>query len=334
MMKKILLGCMLLFGAGLQAEQTPVFFGEDFANQSVLFTQNSKGSKQCQGLRISSKWYLTAAHCVRPYCDKECQITVQLLQGPLQASAVLRHTAVAPRVFVPPAYRPGSGRGIRTDLALIRFDPAEEDYFFYETASKQALDKGSFIKRLNASEYADQRGQWQALENARPKLLSVNNSVSRRILFPLAVPDLREGGIFFKQSAGDFYYFTELRHYMGPNFGVEKGMSGSGVVLPGGDVIGVVSASLNNTGKLVTYNENDEPVGSVPYSSDYFLFTPISRQNAAFIRATVNSFHEAGPGPRIVSINSHYAEPSPAKVQEVFSDIASAEEVVSVKERQ
>lgn len=334
MMKKILLGCVLLVGAWLHAEQTPVFFGEDFANQSLIFAQNSKASYRCQAVRIAPKWYLTAAHCVRPYCDKECQITVQLLQGPLQASARLMHTSAAPRVFVPPAYRTGSSRSIRADLALIRFDPAEEEYFFYEAASKQVLDKGTFIKRLNASEYADQRGQWQALENARPKLLSVNNSVSRRVLFPLAVPDLREDGIFFKQSAGDFYYFTELRHYMGPNFGVEKGMSGSGVVLPGGEVIGVVSSRLNNTGKLVTYNEKDEPVGSVPYSSEYFLFTPVSRENAAFIRATVNSFHEAGLGPRIVSINSHYADPSAAKVQEVFSDIASAEEVVSVKERQ
>ena len=95
--------------------------------------------------------------------------------------------------------------------------------------------KKDFLKTLNKSEYAEQRAQWQALASARPKLLVVPDESARHVRQPLAVPDLRSGSIFFRDSqTADFYYFPQLHHYMGGNFGVEKGMSGGGVVLPGG----------------------------------------------------------------------------------------------------
>lgn len=331
-MKKILFLCIwLVLGTVAAAEEEALFSAEDFANQSTLWVQNDKTAASCQAVRILPKWYLTAAHCVRP-CGRECTVTVQLLQGTLQAQAVVRHSQAEPHVFVPAAYHPGDGKSSRSDIALIRFDPSVENYYFYDARANKALDRESFEKRLHASGYSDALNQWQALASARPKLLSVTNTSSRQVLPPLAVPDLRGGDIYFRQSGGnDFYYFTQLHHYMGPNFGVEKGMSGSGVVVPGGAVVGVVSGGFAQSGRLVIYDEQDNPVQSVPYSSDYFLFTPISRENAGFIQATIKSFHEPGLSAHIGAMGASYSRPTQAKVQDVFPDIASEETVLSTK---
>ena len=335
-MKKLLMGILIGLGmtaTAIQLPVDPVFSADDVANQSIIWAQDDKNAKQCQAVRIAPKWYLTAAHCVRPYCDKECIVTVQLLQGSLQAQAVLRHNNSTPHVFVPPAYHPGEGTSIRHDIALIGFDPSEEDYTFYDARSKKELDWDTFEKYLRKGGYEDARDQWQSLQTARPTLRSVTNSVSRKLLFPVAVPDLRQDGIYVQQESGNgFYYFTELHHYIGPNFGVRKGMSGSGVVLPGGTVIGVVSASLNNTGRVVIYNEKDEPTGFLPYSSDYFLFTPISQENKAFIEAIVKSYrHRFGTGPRVLPLGSSIAPQTSKRVQEVFGEFSSEDDILSAE---
>lgn len=332
MIKKIILISFYVFAGWAAGYAQDQFCAEDMANQSILIIQGDKMATQCQAVRILPKWYLTAAHCVSPYCDKECTITANLLQGELQASASIQHTSASPHVFVPAAYHPNSAKGIRSDIALIRFVPMDEDYFFYETRSSTPLDRETFIHLLNSSQYTEQRNQWQALSHARPKLLMVTHALGRQILFPIAVPDLRSGEIYFRQSdARGFYYFPQLRHYIGYNFGVERGMSGAGVVLPGGAVVGIVSAALNRTGQLVTYNEKDEPISSIPFSSDYFMFTPVSKENAAFIRATINSFHESGAGPNIVILTAPYSQSTTDKLQDIFPEFATEQDVSDAK---
>lgn len=334
MMKKLILSILFLAVICGAPGYAAGFSAEDFANQSVIVAQSSSGAQQCQAVRISPKWYLTAAHCVRPVCDKECTVTVNLLQGSLQAGAWVRHTAADPAVFVPRQYRPGNAKNIRYDIALLRFDPAGDDYFYYDALAQKTLDYQTFSDRLKSSAYADEYSQWTALQKARPRLLGVTDAFSRHVAKPLAVPDLRAGGIYFQQSqTDDFYYFTELRHYMGSNFGVEKGMSGSGVVAPGGDVIGIVSSSLNTVNALVTYNEKDEPVGTVPYSADYFLFTPLNRQNINFIRATAASFRDQGRGPRTANVTADIAPQTDLTVQEAFLAAPTVEDITFSKEK-
>ena len=324
----LFMGCFPLFAA----EDTP-FAAEDFANQSMIMVQNDRDSKRCQAVRILPNWYMTAAHCVRPYCNKECTVTFTLLQGPLQALADVSHTSLHPMVFTPRQYHIGEAKNIRYDVALIHFVPQEQDYFFYDARNKKVLDEQSFLKMLQLSQYSDQRSQWQTLASSRPKLLVTPDTYTRHVQYPLAVPDLRADGIFFHDSKlPDFYYFKELRHYMGSNFGVERGMSGSAVVLPGGAVIGVVSASLNSQSRLVFYDEKDQPVRSVPYSADYFLFTPLSQTNMNFIRATISSAHEPGPKPYFVYISGDEAEKSDATVQSAFPGVLSAQDVLTSQE--
>lgn len=319
---------LLLGVSGQAAPREPVFFAEDFLNQTVITVQDNRDGMQCHAVRILPKWYLTAAHCVRPYCDKECLITFDLLQGELQAVAEVRHTEVEPQVFTPRQYRLNDAKGVRYDVALIHFDPQEEAYFYYDARSKELLDKKSFIQTLNRSDHAAQRAQWQALSSARPKLLVVPNESVRHVRQPLAVPDLRQGEISFHDSKNaDFYYFPQLHYYMGVNFGVQKGMSGGGVVLPGGKIIGVVSASLNTQSRWIVYDEKDQPAGYVPYSEDYFLFTPISRQNATFIRGTIASFHETGRGANASNISPSEAEKTDITLQTAFGGALTVRDI-------
>ena len=335
-MKKILfLSFLLFFSVGVRAAQDkPVFFAEDFLNQSVITVQNDRSGQQCHAVRILPKWYLTAAHCVRPYCDKACTVTFHLLQGPLQAMADVPHASSDPKVFTPRQYHLDDAKNVRYDVALIRFDPRPEEYFFYDARAKLALEEKDFLKTLNKSEYAEQRAQWQALASARPKLLVVPDESARHVRQPLAVPDLRSGSIFFRDSqAADFYYFPQLHHYMGGNFGVEKGMSGGGVVLPEGHVIGVVSANLNSQGRIMVYNEKDEAVGYMPYSSDYFLFTPISRQNATFIRGTIASFHEPGRSANLANISPREAERSDVTLQTAFGGALTVRDITGANQQ-
>ncbi len=332
MKKLFLMGLFCWAAAGYSvAQQTPAFFAEDFLTQSVILVQGDKGARQCQAVRIAPQWYLTAAHCVRPLCDKQCLIKVQLLAGPLQASALVEHRSAEPQVFVPRQYRPGNGKNIRYDLALLHFDPSAEAFSFYDAQTQTWLDEKSFLAALKKSSYAEQRTQWEALQKARPRLLSVTDGTSRQLVRPLAVPDLRPDGIYFHTSGErPFYFFSQLRHYLGQNFGVQRGMSGAGVIVPGGDVVGVVSASLNGT--LVLYDPHDTAVSTVQAPLDYFMFTPLNQQNVAFIRATVASFRDGSLGPRFVPIMGRVAVQTEQTLQQAFPQLPAPQEIAASPE--
>ncbi len=333
-MKKIFLICLAgVCACSVWAADKPAFYAEDFLNQSLIYVQSSREAKQCQAARIAPNWYLTAAHCVRPMCDKECSVTFELLPGALQASATVWHTSSSPHVFTPRHYRVnGGGVNIRHDIALVRFDVPTEDHYFYDVRGKKPLTSEEFLKVLDKSEYSEQSAQWDALKTANPRLLSIANTANRRLTAPLAVPDLRHGGIYFISSGdSDFYYFTQLRHYLGKNFGVERGLSGSAVIVPGGEIVGVVSASLNGGQPMVIYDEQDRPVSAVDVSWDYFLFTPLNQQNMSFIRATMASFK--GRGERSANITGRYAKQTDLTLQEAFPELPPAREIAQIKEQ-
>ena len=44
------------------------------------------------------------------------------------------------------------------------------------------------------------------------------------------------------------------------------------LVMEEGDIVGIVSGKIGGETQLTLYDNNDKPIGSIPYSSDYFLF--------------------------------------------------------------
>lgn len=296
------------------AERSSLFCAEDFANQSVLKISSVSGegeATRCQALRITPRWYLTAAHCVYGRCGGKkdsCLVNVELLQcGSLKASVSVKHARSQPAVFVPSQYRPGSKVEdlARSDVALLRFAPSEKDYWFYDVLNGHSLTYGEFLQALNRAENDDCRNQWQTLRSSRPELLEVNNNENRRITQPLAVPNFAEeegesqaGGLpFLSNETDDFYYRKmdlAMTHplrglYAGSNFGLKQGKSGSGVVVPGGAVIGVVSIDLDD-GKEV-------------------VLAPINSKNRDFIQNTVSRHSSRGEKmPRFGRLSVRHSE--------------------------
>lgn len=312
------------------AEEKSPFRSTHFWNQSAITVEDDQDSQQCQAVRILPKWYLTAAHCVYPMCKEECTVYIKLLEGDLQAIARVEHSTAEPTVFWQD-YNPNSLRDVRQDMALIRFDQEKADFSFRHVSKRKNLEQAEFLQMLKTNPYQVQREQWDSLHQARPKLLLVGDVFSRRLTKPIAVPDLRpsrfeaqqmkQGDVSYVYSdVENFYYFTELKHYLGTNFGVYKGMSGSGVVLPGGEIIGIVSANLFNEGQLFAYDNDDNPLYSIPYSHNYFMFVPFSEANRTFISATVfdGRFRDTGYGPNFSSHIDRYSVKTDENLRSAF----------------
>lgn len=328
-MKKLFICLAVLFSVScLSAQEESPFPATVFWNQSSIHVEDDRDVRQCQAVRILPKWYLTAAHCVYPMCEKSCTIYVKLLQGDLQATARVEHNRIShPTVFYP-KYDPSSLKGVQNDIALIHFAEKDLNYSFYQVSKKKTLDYQAFLKALR---YTSQWSQWEALRKARPQLLTVGNIFNRQLKVPAAVPDIRDTRLAEMNLAGDdgiphlyaegesFYYFTDLKHYLGLNFEVQRGMSGGGVVLPGGAIVGIVSANFMDAGQLVAYDEENRPVYSVPYSNNYLLFTPFSEENKNFINTTISSAREGGSSANFVPFLDRYSVKTDKTFKMLFS---------------
>ena len=332
-MKKILLflGCLAAFPVWAQ----DAFSGEDFDNQSKIIVQDEYDASRCQAVRIAPKWYLTAAHCVMAKCDKKsCDIIVDMLQGDIYASAVVHHNeSTHKRVFIQQDYKDGKIKSVRADLALIFFDPAPADYFFKLSAINKELSWTEFNKLLKQPGYSEQRERWQALENSRAKLYVVTNAMDRHVLQPIAVPDVSTD----TQLVGTgFYYFDKLKYYIGPDMGVDSGLSGSGVVVPGGGIIGVVST-------VAGQGTSKKDAEKVQGANKYFLFTPINHDNEEFIKGVFNMAKSApkswnitsvGKLPQLVSMDPKIAAMTEERLEEIFPDFAAAQEKGAIADKQ
>ena len=321
-MKKILLFLGCLVALPVWAQDT--FKGEDFDNQSEIIVQNAYETNRCQAVRIAPRWYLTAAHCVMSQCyNQSCDIIVNMLQGDLYASAIVHHNETKhKRVFPHPDYKDGKIKSVRTDLALILFDPAKTDYFFKLTPINKELSRREFNKLLKEVNYSEQRQRWDTLEHGYAKLYAVSNAMNRRVLKTVAVPDLKSDT---QLIGSEFYYFDKLKHYIGLDIGVDKGLSGAGVVVPGGGIIGIVSTV---TGQEQP-SENKNAQWGQKKKNKYFLFTPINHDNEQFIKLHLT----AAESQFIVPMDPKVAEITEAQLENVFADFASAEKNNIISEK-
>lgn len=321
-MKKILFLAML---AALPVWAQDTFKGEDFDNQSEITVQGADGISRCQAVRIAPRWYLTAAHCVVSQCDNQsCDIIVDMLQGDLYASAIVHHNELThKRVYVHPDYRDGKIKSVPSDIALILFDPKKTDYFFRLNSANKELSWSEFKKLLKHPLYSEQRDRWAALEEGHTKLYVVSNALDRRVLKPIAVPDLKTD----TQLVGEgFYYFDKLKHYIGPNMDVDKGMSGSGVVVPGGGIIGIVSTVA---GQGASAPAGKQTAAEKKKAGQYFLFTPINHDNENFLRAHLNYVEKQ----YIVPMDPKIAEITEERLENVFGDFAAAEQAGAIADK-
>ena len=310
-MKKFLILGLFVCALPLWGENH--FKGEDFDNQSEIIVRGAGESSRCQAVRIAPKWFLTAAHCVSPQCDKACDIQVNLLQGDVYAAArVHHHENTHKRVWVQSSHEDDKLKSAGSDVALFFFDPAKSDYSFELPALNKKMGWKEFTKWLKQTGHSE---YWDTLQGSCAKLYTIPNAIDQRVKQEIAVPDIAAGTW---TSGTGFYYFNSLQHYIGPDIGVSHGMSGSGVIVPGGGIIGVVVSSLTQ--------EDSHPSAEMLESGPggYFLFAPINQKNRDFIESVLNGSGISSPGkmPEIVTAGPGIVIPTDAKLEDVFGGFA------------
>ena len=107
-------------------------------------------SAQCQAVRITPGWLLTAAHCVYDFCrnNQNCTVQVDVVSAPqddLAAQVRVRSGAQKKNVFIFPGYNPRQNRSSSFDVALIRLAPQERDGLFLPRAAGSVF-LGSSLK--------------------------------------------------------------------------------------------------------------------------------------------------------------------------------------------
>ena len=56
---------------------------EDFQHTYEYFITSDSSSMKCQATRIASRWFATAAHCVKNLCQNKCKIQMDLMDTPV-----------------------------------------------------------------------------------------------------------------------------------------------------------------------------------------------------------------------------------------------------------
>ncbi len=244
---------------------------EDFWHTFEYYIIPTQGKvSKCQATRIAKNWFATAAHCVNESCQKGCTIRLDLLEQPVSAFVNAVHTPNKPAVFVHPSYNPAIP--VAYDFALLKMDVARLPTKYYlrphgkETQNVE-VTKGYFDIFLQKNPVA-RREYEQALRPHLPPIL-VFGGLTRRIARTLSVISIFGGKRNILQNPYPTEYVKELGFAYTKNFGVRKGMSGSGVMTNTGELAGIISAYLG--------------VGGEKNQKEYFMFAVFNEPLLTFM---------------------------------------------------
>ena len=217
---------------------------EDFYHTFEYFISapGAQGSK-CQATRIAPHWFVTAAHCVKELCAKQCTLQMDLLEAPVSVLAEGNHTLQKPAVFVHPGYQ--ATRKVKNDFALIylNLNQAPKTYYRRATAKNPqnvAMRVRDFTAWLNRNPRTA-RMYRQVLSPQLPPIAVFGNA-NYELDRTVSVISIFDGKRNVRVNPNPVYYVKDLGYAYTQNFGVRKGMSGSGVMTNTGELIGIISA--------------------------------------------------------------------------------------------
>lgn len=272
---------------------------EDFSHTFEYHIFPLKGAAlsvgKCQATRIGRRWFATAAHCVVPLCTKGCSLRVDLLEQPVSAWAIINHTAQKPAVFVHPEYDPKELT--KNDFALFRLDLDRVPLEYYRRGNGKRkvhviISPQKFQMFLNQNKEA--ASQFYQLKSPTFPSLVLFDEGNYKIDRNISVISIFDGEREIKQNPYVVYYVKELGFAYTQNFGIRKGMSGSGVMTNAGELLGMISSSV----ETVIY----EP-GKKTKRSNFFMFPVFNRSIASFMEDTMGSdyykldWKDVYPGP-------------------------------------
>ena len=294
-MRKIWMSLIFLFGVVLPAfaevgvlavtDEAQHAKKEDFYHTFEYFiapTSTSKQGSKCQATRIARKWFATAAHCVADVCKNGCEIQLDLLEYNPSALARITHTPQKPRVFVHPDYSPHIFA--KNDFALlwIDLDHTPLTYYLRPTGNppvRRAITEAEFNAFLAKNRRA-KAALTHALHPKIPPLLSFEegNFVLER---NLSVISISNGKRAILQNPHRVYYVKELGFAQTENFGVVRGMSGSGVMSNTGELVGIIAGSMERW--------QGSNVNNMKKANEYFMFPVFNKSLLDFMKQTMGS---------------------------------------------
>lgn len=223
---------------------------EDFYHtfEYAVRAENGREDMKCQATRVTSNWFVTAAHCVKELCQKNCTIRMDLLEGPVSVWVQATHTTRKPAVFVHPKYKlKGKQRQIQNDLALIYLNINQAPKIYYRRVEKPnrmafMISEKSFLAWLEKHRSAKNRYQHALYPSLPP--IAVFDDMNQLLDRKISVISIFDGVRRVKPDPHAVYYVKDLGYAYTNNFGVRKGMSGSGVMTNTGELIGIISSTI------------------------------------------------------------------------------------------
>ncbi len=245
---------------------------EDFFHTFEYYIIPEKGQvTKCQATRVGRNWFTTAAHCVKNPCEGRCTLRLDLLEAKTSVFLDVTHTEKNKHVFIHPNYNPKVPAS--HDFALLKIDPASARKKYYRRAfaengqnvliSKQVFD--AFLAKNKSARHAYKK----ALSPSLPPLL-VFEDATREIDRKLSVISIFDGKRNVLKNPNPTYYVKELGFAYTQNFGVIKGMSGSGVMTNTGELAGIISGHLGIGDK-----------------KEYFMFTAFNKSLMEFMEQSM-----------------------------------------------
>lgn len=261
---------------------------KDFTNTyEINFNQHhTKELLKCQAVRLSKNWFITAAHCVNDICTKnDCSFQARLLVGPnYEADFTTTHGKKFGKKIYTFSKTKLDKKEVLYDIALIYFDPKDTKLVWKDPRYNSPLTESVFLRRIpNITEYI------KAVNGTNlPIILSVNSSNAKVLKKDISVISIWSGKRALLQSyQNPIYYLPNLSTFVTKNFGVIKGISGSGVMTNTGELLGIVSA----TGELINKNAKGKKETSlvyiVPFDKEVISFITENIPNISYIE--VNS---------------------------------------------
>ena len=250
-MKNLLVGLLFLIALPLGAEisvitvtdETKHTQKEDFYHTFEYYISSGNNNSKCQATRIAPRWFATAAHCVKELCATACTIRMDLLDTPVSALAETTHSAKNPTVFIHPGYR--KDQLVKNDFALIKLDLNRAPKTYYRRATgKNPQNVAMSEKQFNAWLAHNPRTKAKYSHILSPQLppIALFDNGNYILDRNMSVISIFGGKREVKKDPYPVYYVKDLGYAYTQNFGIRKGMSGSGVMTNTGELIGIISA--------------------------------------------------------------------------------------------
>ena len=278
---------------------------------------------KCQATRIGRRWFATAAHCVEKACKNGCTIQLDLIEGNISALAQAEHTPQKPVVFIKPDF--SYNIFVKNDLALLKLDLDRLPFTYYRRGGQNGklrigLSKQEFEK-IAAKDSRLRSALYRVKSPTFPPILVFdkgNYILDRKI----SVISIFDGVRAVKKDPYAVHYIKALDFAYTKNFGVRRGMSGSGVMSNTGEFLGIISgifqiSKATSDGKMAAQPENEwfmffafnqsaidfmkDVMGSDFYKLDlkdaYPNYVRKSRRNYTDIVNRMNDFYKKGQVP-------------------------------------